>query len=66
MKNIAKCNNCKDVIESKFTHDFVTCSCFRSTEDHGIFVDGGQSNYRRCGWKNENDFIDLCKEYEEH
>lgn len=27
-RNRAECLNCGDIIESKFRHDFVTCSCF--------------------------------------
>lgn len=42
MKNKAQCRICKDIIESKYTHDFVSCS-----GDH-IFIDGGP-DYRRAG-----------------
>lgn len=41
--NRAQCVKCLDVIESKFTHDFVSCKC------GAIFVDGGKSYYRAGG-----------------
>lgn len=41
-KNAVQCHDCKETIESKFTHDFVQCSC------KGTFVDGGHS-YNRWG-----------------
>ena len=42
-RNIIKCRNCGDVIESKSTHDFVTCKCGKCS------VDGGLDYLRRCG-----------------
>ena len=39
-----KCLICNEVIESKYTHDFVSCKC------GGCFVDGGKE-YFRCGGK---------------
>jgi len=41
MRNRAKCRLCGDVVESKFRHDFQSCSCGE------IFVDGGQDYLRR-------------------
>lgn len=38
-----RCLACQDVIESKYTHDFVRCKC------KSIFVDGGP-DYLRFGW----------------
>ena len=40
IRNMARCRQCKDIIESKFRHDFVTCKC------GAISVDGG-SDYQR-------------------
>lgn len=40
--NKAKCLICNDMIESKHTHDFVTCSC------GNLSVDGGHDYLRRC------------------
>ena len=38
----AECLLCEDVVESTFTHDFVTCKC------GNMFLDGGNS-YLRYG-----------------
>ena len=42
-RNRIRCLKCKDVIESKDTHDFVTCEC------GAVSADGGQDYYRRVG-----------------
>ena len=36
IKNQAMCKTCGDIIESKTSHDFVTCSC------GALSVDGGK------------------------
>jgi hypothetical protein len=54
-KNKAQCGNCKDVIESKYHYDFVSCSC------GDIFVDGG-NDYWRAGFKNGENFIRIWEE----
>ena len=41
--NKIKCLACGDVIESKYRHDFVDCSC------GGCSVDGGKDYLRRLG-----------------
>lgn len=51
MPNRAQCLHCGDIIESKCTYDFVTCSCWNEEQkkdipEHGIFLDGGNSYYR--------------------
>lgn len=56
-RNIVKCNYCKDIIESRYTHDFKWCSCKK------IFVDGGREYLRRGFTNSPEDFIDLS-EYE--
>lgn len=56
-KNKAMCNKCKDVIESKYRHDFVSCSC------GAIYIDGGNDYCRRGG--NKEDFIDIFEEIED-
>jgi hypothetical protein len=43
VKNKAQCKICKQVIESKHRHDFVSCKC------GCIFVDGGRDYLRRGG-----------------
>jgi hypothetical protein len=50
-RNIAKCRVCKNVIESKSVHDFVTCSC------GAISVDGGHDYIKRSGYP--ADFIEV-------
>lgn len=51
-RNAARCRLCRDVIESKFRHDFVECCC------GAIFVDGG-TDYLRRGAKDLNNIEDL-------
>ncbi len=41
LRNVAKCSQCDDVIESKHRHDFVTCKC------GAISVDGGRAYLKR-------------------
>jgi ssDNA-binding Zn-finger/Zn-ribbon topoisomerase 1 len=67
-RNRVQCNTCKDIIESKYTHDWVCCSCYSRNEGNlgegtGIFVDGGLS-YQRFGWHKDGELIDLS-EWEE-
>ena len=42
-RNAARCRVCKQVIESKHVHDYVSCAC------GAIAVDGGRSYLRRVG-----------------
>jgi hypothetical protein len=53
IRNAAQCAKCEDVIESKYKHDFVSCSC------GAIFVDGGKDYIRSGG--NREDFISLLE-----
>lgn len=55
LRNIAKCNKCGSVIESKTRHDYQSCKC------GAIAVDGGKDYIRRCG--NPEDF-DEAFDYE--
>lgn len=55
-RNAIRCKKCGDVIESKFTHDWVECSC------KSCFVDGGHS-YARIG--GDLDDIEMLQEYED-
>jgi hypothetical protein len=57
LHNSAKCLKCGDIIESKYRHDFVSCSCGE------IFVDGGLE-YCHWGANDLDNIIDMC-EYEE-
>ncbi len=52
-RNRAQCADCKDIIESKFRHDFVNCKC------GAIYVDGGLAYIRRVG-KLEK-IIEMCE-----
>ena len=44
IRNMIKCNKCGEIIESKSTHDYVTCKC------GAVAVDGGHDYLRRCGY----------------
>lgn len=50
-RNRIQCNKCKDIIESKYTHDFKWCKC------GAVAVDGGNSYWRRIG--NKEDWTEL-------
>ena len=52
IKNSIQCNICGDIIESKFRHHFVECSC------GACFVDGGNA-YQRIGCKEGGCYTDL-------
>lgn len=56
IRNAIQCKNCGDIIESKFTHDFVTCSCGNCS------VDGGK-DYLRRAFIDKDCYIELS-EYE--
>ena len=53
IRNRIKCLKCGDIIESKYTHDWVQCSC------GACFVDGGH-DYMRVGG-NKEDWEDMSK-----
>ena len=57
IRNRAKCAVCRDVIESKYRHDFVECKC------RSIFVDGGKDYLRRGG--DSDNIIELSESTEE-
>lgn len=52
VRNAVRCKICGDEIESKSTHDFVTCSC------GNVSVDGGHEYIRRC-YQFEDKFEEL-------
>ena len=57
--NKIQCNFCKDIIESKSVHDFITCKCGR------VSVDGGKDYLRRWFTESpEKDYTELS-EYEQ-
>ena len=53
LKNAIQCNKCKDIVESKYRHDFVSCSCGACAND------GGRDYMRRLG--HPNDYTDLSE-----
>ena len=53
-KNAVLCKTCGDVIESKTSNDWVTCSC------GACGVDGGLQSLRRLG------SVDACEELSEY
>lgn len=56
-RNRAQCLVCMEVIESRFRHEFVECSC------GAIFVDGGKA-YLRRGARDFSKLLELS-EYED-
>ena len=42
VSNKIRCKNCGDIIESKYCHDYVECTC------GACAVDGGHQYLRRC------------------
>ena len=52
LRNAAKCKICDDVIESHYTHDYVTCKC------GAISVDGGHDYLKRSG--DPHNMINMC------
>lgn len=50
-RNAVRCLKCGDVIESKYRHDFVSCSCGQT------FVDGGLDYCRVGGNPGEIEFL---------
>ena len=57
IKNSIQCNLCEDIIESKFRHNYVECSC------GSCFVDGGH-DHQRIGYAEEGCYTNLSV-YEE-
>jgi len=62
MRNRVQCLLCYDIIESKFRHDYVTCSC------GNVSVDGGQDyckvNFKTNKWRPINDEDGIREEIE--
>ena len=54
-KNSVKCLLCNTILESKYRHNYVQCSCPNQT-----FTDGGL-DYQRGGGKDLNLIEDLCE-----
>lgn len=62
LHNRIRCKLCGDVIESKYRHDFVECSC------GACYTDGGKDYFNR-GWDpakgDWKDIIEDLTEYED-
>ena len=56
IRNRIRCKHCGDVIESSYTHEYISCSC------GACAVDGGLEYLRRTG--SFDDFEELA-EFEE-
>lgn len=54
IRNAIRCNHCGDVIESKYTHDYKSCSC------RNVAVDGGHDYLRRCA-ESHDDYTELSE-----
>lgn len=55
IRNAIQCTNCRDIIESKYTHDFKVCRCGT------VAVDGGLSYTKRIFKNSPDDFLDLSE-----
>ena len=55
IRNAIQCIVCRDVIESKHTHDFKWCKCGT------VAIDGGLDYAKRSFKNSPNDFIDLSE-----
>jgi len=53
LKNRIRCRFCGDIVESKYRHDFKSCSCGR------VVVDGGRDYLRRGYIDSKDDYIEL-------
>ena len=56
LKNAVKCLKCGEIIESTYTHNYVTCGC------GNVSVDGGKDYLKRCF--RETDSWEDLSEYE--
>ena len=54
ISNKIRCKKCGDIIESKYLHDYVECSC------GACAVDGGKCYLRRC-FETPNCFEELSE-----
>ena len=55
IRNAIQCNNCGDIIESQYRHDYVQCKCGECA------VDGGHDHLRRCYVRGSKGFKDLSE-----
>lgn len=57
IKNAIRCKRCGEIIESKHTHDFVTCHC------GAVSVDGGHTYLKRTGNFDDWDDLSIVEHY---
>ena len=69
IRNMAKCLLCGEIIESKYTHDFVTCKCGNLSVDGGLdyfkrSLLHGTDSYKELGLSKtkENEESDYCND----
>ena len=55
IRNAIRCNQCGDVIESTYRHEYVQCSCGK------VAVDGGHYYLRRSYSGNRDDYTDISE-----
>lgn len=57
IRNAARCKLCGDVIESRYRHDFVTCSCGNLSVDGGLdYIRRGWSSKDRSSWEDLSEY----------
>ena len=60
LRNAIQCKMCGEVLESKYTHDFVPCKCWRESKGQkGCACDGGFDYLRWLG--NPDEFTSLAE-----
>lgn len=60
LRNAIQCKICGEIVESKSTHDFVPCKCWRESKGQkGCACDGGLSYLRWLG--NPDEFTSLAE-----
>ena len=60
IRNAIQCKVCGEILESKYTHDFVPCKCWRdSNGQKGCVCDGGLDYLRWLG--NPDEYISLAE-----
>lgn len=52
-RNMIRCRKCGDIIESRYTHDYIFCSC------GAIAVDGGHDYLKRSYRDSNDDYEEL-------
>ena len=61
LRNAIRCKQCGEILESKYTHDFQACKCFKeSGGTRGVACDGGLSYLRRT-FQSPNDYENLSE-----